>query len=79
MAWGLGEVDLPDEQEGRRGQWERGNSIEWTIPEASEVFKKLIPEENWVSSVRTHLWTWGVKAVGEGYEDKWEEEEEVFD
>ena len=36
-------------------------------------------EEHWVSSVSTYLLPWGVDTVGEGSEDKWEEEEEVFD
>ena len=31
MAWGLRGADRPDEQEGRRVQWEKGNSREWTI------------------------------------------------
>ena len=35
-------------------------------------------EEHWVSSVSTYLWPWGVNTVAEGPEDKWEEEEEVF-
>ena len=39
MTWGLGGENRPDEQEGGRGQWERGDSREWTILEASAVFK----------------------------------------
>ena len=64
MAWTLGGEDQLDEQEGIRGQWERGESREWTISEASSVFKEQIMEEHWVSSVSTHLWTWGVETVG---------------
>ena len=49
------------------------------ILEASVVFKELILEEHWVSSVGTYLWHWGAKTVGEGPKDTWKEEEEVFD
>ena len=31
-------------------------------------------EEHWVSSISTYIWPWGVKTVGEGSEDNWEEE-----
>ena len=79
MAWGLGGAYQPDEQEGRWGQWDRGGSREWTISEASEVFKEQIMEEHWVFSVSTYLWPWGVETVVEGSGYKWEEEEEVFD
>ena len=58
---------------------ERGDSIEWKTLEALAVFKGLILEEHWVSSISTYLWTWGVETVGEGSKDKREEEEEVFD
>ena len=44
MAWRFGVADLPNEQESRRGKWERGDSIEWTILEASAVFKERIME-----------------------------------
>ena len=50
-----------------------------TILEASVVFKEISLEEHWVSSVSTYLWPWGVETMGGGSEDKWEEEEEVFD
>ena len=67
MVWGLVGADLLDEQEGRRGQWERGDSREWIILEALAVFKEQILEEYWVCSVRVYLWPWGVKTVVEGY------------
>ena len=34
---------------------ERGDSIEWKTLEALAVFKGIILEEHWVSSVSTHL------------------------
>ena len=43
--------------------------------EALAVLKERIMEEHWVYSFSTYLWSWGVETVGEGSEDKWEEEE----
>ena len=70
MDWGG--AAQPDEKEGRQGQWERGDSREWTILEASAVFKARILEEHLVSSVSTYLWPWESETVGAGSKDKWE-------
>ena len=49
-----------------------GDSREWKILEALEVFKELIMEEHLVSYVSTYLWPWGVDTLVEGYKYKWE-------
>ena len=55
ISWGFGGEAVTNEQEGRQGKWERGDSREWKISEALAVFKEIFLKEHWVYYVSTYL------------------------